>query len=65
MTPAEELVVKIRLALDEARTDAVNAIVAGARTWDGYQYDRGRIEAFKAALDIVNGAWNDLGRDEP
>ncbi len=64
MTPAEELLVKIRVALDAEKTAAINAVAGGVRDWSDYRYEVGRIDALSRAYAIVNEEADKLGRDD-
>ena len=64
MTDAERLVVAIRLAVDEARQGAVDAMTSGCRSWEAYQYERGRHDAFVLAMAQITEAFENLGKDD-
>ena len=64
MSEVEELLVRVRTALDAERQKAVNEVVAGVRDWDAYKYGLGRIDALMAAYDILNDEAGKLGMDE-
>ncbi len=64
MTAVEELLVKIRLGIDAEQTRAALAVADGVKDWAAYQYERGRIDAFKQAQRIVTDEADKLGRDD-
>ena len=64
MTDVEQLVVALRLALDEAKQDAAEAMTSGCPDWGFYQYERGRHDGLKLALAHINEAFANLAKDE-
>lgn len=64
MTDAERLVVAIRLAVDEARQDAVTAMTRGAKDWGDYRYLCGLQDAFALTLERISEEFEALGKDD-